>query len=62
MEVPKLTNNNFDEFNTAFTAVVSCQTSRAGIALDYQLRINEVGNYDAVYSSREDKLKSCMRL
>lgn len=62
VEVPKLTNSNFDEFNTAFTAVVSRQTSRAGIALDYQLRDNEVGNYDAVYSSREDKLKSCMQL
>lgn len=62
MEVPKLTNNNFDDFNTAFSAVVSRQTSRAGIALDYQLRDNEVGNYNAIYSSREEKLKACMQL
>ena len=62
MEVPKLTNSNFDDFNTAFVAVVSRQTSRAGIALDYLLREDEVGNYNAVYSSREEKLKACMEL
>ena len=62
MDVPTLTSGNFDDFNTAFTAVVSRQTSRAGIALDYQLRDNEVGNYNDVYSSREDKLKVCMQL
>ena len=54
MEVPKLTNSNFDDFNTAFVAVVSRQTSRAGIALEYLLRDNEVGNYNTVHSSRED--------
>ena len=62
MDVPKLTHDNFDEFNTAFSAVVARQTSRAGVSLDYLLRSEAIGNYNNVYETREEKLKACVGL
>ena len=62
MDVPKLTNDNFDEFHTAFAAIVARLTSRAGVGLDYLLRSEDLGNYNAVYPTREEKLKACLSL
>ena len=47
MKVHKLTVQTFDDCNTSFTSVVSRQTSLAGISLDYLLRDEEFGNYEA---------------
>ena len=57
MKVSKLTAQTFDDWNTSFTSVVSRQTSLAGISLDYLLRDEEFGNYEANWSTREEKLK-----
>ena len=47
MKVPKLTAQTFDDWNTSFTSVVGCQHSFIGISLDYLLRDEEIGNYEA---------------
>ena len=62
MKVPKLTAQTFDDWNTSFTSVVSRQTSLAGISLDYLLRDVELGNYEANWPTREEKLKHCLVL
>ena len=62
MRVPKLTAQTFDDWNTSFTSVVSRQNSLAGISLDYLLREDEFGNYEANWPTREEKLKHCIVL
>ena len=62
MKVPKLTDQAFDDWNTSFTTVVGRQNSLAGISLDYLLRESEVGNYNANWPTREEKLKYCIKL
>ena len=57
MKVPKLTAQAFDDGNTSFTSVVGLQHSLAGISLDYWLRDEEFGNYEANWPSREEKLR-----
>ena len=47
MKVPKLTAQTFDDWNTSFISVVERQHSLAGISLDYLLRDEEIGNYEA---------------
>lgn len=61
MTVPKLTATNFEQFNTAFSAVVRRQMSLSGASLSYLLRDNAVGNYDVLWPTREDKLHNCLR-
>ena len=62
MEVPKFKGQNYDEFMTSFTTLVSRQTGVNDLPLDYLMRENETGNYEAAYTSREAKLKHCVRL
>ena len=62
MSVPTFKGTNYDEFITAFTTLVSRQTGVNDLPLDYLMRENETGLYDAVYSSREEKLKHCVTL
>lgn len=61
MIVPKLTNSNFETFNTAFSSAVSRQLSLAGVPLAYLLWDNEVGNYDGNWATREDRLHGCLK-
>jgi hypothetical protein len=62
LTVPKLTHNNYDEFETQFSQVVSRQTSNAGpgISMEYLLRLTD-GNYEDPFESRHDQLKACMK-
>ena len=62
MTVPKLIATNFEQFNTAFSSVVQRQMSLSGASLSYLLRDDAVGNYDAHWPTREDKLHHCLRL
>ena len=59
MVVPQLTSTNFEEFDLAFTAAARRQFGLAGISLDYLLRKEDVGNYNAQWETREEKLKMC---
>ena len=47
MKVPMLTGTDFEEFGLAFSAAVRRQNALIGILLDYLLRPDAVGNYDA---------------
>jgi len=60
--VPKLTAGNFNYWNTAFTSVVVRKTILADTSLDKLLRDIVVGNYRAVWSTRDEKLKNCVAL
>ena len=62
MQVPKLTVQTFDDWNTSFTSVIESQNSLAGISVDSLLRENEVGNHGANLHTREKKLKFCIKL
>jgi hypothetical protein len=54
---------NYDEFMTSFTTLIRRKYGSNKIPLDYLLRPNQApANYNALYSSREDKLKSCIAL
>ena len=61
MKVPKLTANNYETFNTAFTAVATRTMGTNGTTLDYLMRTTN-GNYDAVWDSRKSKLTNCTGL
>ena len=62
MKVPKLTNTNFEDWNTAFSSVVGRQYSLADVTLDYLLRDNDVGDYSLAWTSRDEKIKNCISL
>lgn len=59
--VPKLSTSNFKAFNTAFACSVRRQMSLAGMSLLYILQDREVGNYDAWWITREEKLHTCLK-
>lgn len=61
MTVPKLTNSNFETFNTSFQSAIRRQMSLSGVSLAYLLRDNEVGNYDSNWTTREDRLHGCLK-
>ena len=61
MSVPKLTESNYETFNTAFTAVATRTMGTNGTTLDYLMRTTN-GNYDTVWESRKSKLTMCTRL
>ena len=62
MEVPELKSDNFEEFELAFAAAVRRQDSMHGsIPLDYLLRDNATGNYNAAWPTREEKLANCIQ-
>ena len=60
MAVPKLTASNFGTFNMAFSSAVRRQMSLAGISLSYTLRDHEIGNYEALWLTREEKLQTVL--
>lgn len=62
MDIPQFKGNNFDEFMTAFKTLVSRHTGANELPLDYLMRDNVQGNYNAAYASREQKLKTCVTL
>ena len=63
MDVPTLKENNYEEFELAFKAAVRRQDSMHGsISLDYLLRDNDVGNYNALWANRAEKLSNCVTL
>ena len=59
MVVPQLTSTNFEDFDLAFNGAARRQFGLAGIALDYLLREADVGDYNAQWETREEKLKMC---
>ena len=61
LDLPKLTNDNFDEFMAAFTNLASRTIGVNELPIDYLLRTTD-GNYNAAYQSREEKLKACILL
>ena len=63
MKIPAFKTDNYDEFMTAFSSLVSRKYGANDIPLDYLLRENEApGNYNNAYASRIDKLKECIIL
>ena len=61
MAIPKLTDSNYDAFNTAFVALIARTMGISGTTLDYLTR-TENGNFDSVWDSRRTKLKACTML
>ena len=61
MSVPTLTASNFETFNTSFSSAVRRQMSLAGVSLSYLLHDHEVGNYEALWSTREERLHNCLK-
>lgn len=59
--IPKLTEDNYDQFHAAFTNLASRTIGINELPLDYLLR-TIVGNYNSQYPSREAKLKACIVL
>ena len=62
MKLPTLTGTNFEEFDLYCTAAVSILNASIGIPVDYLLRLDPVGNYDAAQNSCEEKLSFCANL
>jgi hypothetical protein len=60
MTVPKFNGNNYDEFMTSFKTLANRQIGLNDLPLDYLMRDHEPQPYDALYTSREDKMKSCI--
>ena len=60
MTVPKLTSDNFDEFDLALQGAARKKVGLYGILLDYHLRPNDTDNYDELWNLREEKLKICV--
>ena len=58
MKFPKLTNTNFEDWNTAFSSVVGRQYSLSDVTLDYLLRDKYAGYYNFAWSSRDEKSKN----
>ena len=58
MKVVKLTQRNYQEFETSFRALATRTIGTRGITLDYMMRESD-GNYATVWISREEKLKNC---
>ena len=60
MTVPKLTSDDFEDFDLDFKGVARRQYGLYGIPLEYLLRPIDAGNYDVVWNSRDEKLKNCV--
>ena len=62
MKVPKLTNTNFEDWNTAFSSVVVRQYSLADFTIDCLLRDKDVGDYNFAWISKDENIKNCISL
>ena len=64
VEVSTLTSTKFEnvDVDQNIKSAASRRVGATGIPLDYILRSNVLGNYDAVWNNRLYKLKSCLNL
>ena len=62
VEVSTLTSTKFENVDQNIKSAASRRVGATGIPLDYILRSNVLGNYDAVWNNRLYKLKSCLNL
>ena len=62
VEIPTLSSTNFEDVEQKIKSAASRRVGAAGIPLDYILRTDSIGNYDAIWSNRLDKLKHCINL
>ena len=53
MTVPKLTSDNFKDFDLDFRGATRRQDGLSGILIDYLLLPNDAGDYDTLWNSRE---------
>ena len=60
MTVPKLTRNNFDDIDLSFQGAARRNICLSVISIEYLVRPNDIGNHDAVWKSREEKLNNCV--
>ena len=60
MIVPKLTSDNFEDFDLAFQGAARRQVGLSRIPIDYLLHNNDTRKYYAVWKSKEEKLKNCV--
>ena len=60
MTVPKFTGVNYDEFMTSFTTLANRQIGLNDLPLDYLMREQDPSPYNGIFSSREDKMRSCI--
>ena len=60
MDVPEFKGTNFDAFMTAFKTLAARQIGANELPLDYLMREHPAGDYNAAYSTRENKLKACI--
>ena len=59
--MPSILGPNFEAFLLKFRELATRMQGRYGIGLDYLMRTSD-GQYNAVYSSRDEKLRHCARL
>ena len=57
--VPKLTDDNYDIFNTALCSIIGRTIGINGTPVDYFMR-GVTGNYDSPRTNWEDKLTNCL--
>ena len=63
MKIPKFKSENYDEFMTAFSTLVSRKYGAFNVPLDYLLREQTVAaDYNLPYDNRYEKLKNCIIL
>ena len=60
INIPKFTISNYEDFMEKFEALVSRTKGNHGVSIDYLLRTDEQGDYDAVWTDRNDKLRHCL--
>ena len=58
MTVTKLSGNNFEDFDLYLQGSDRREFGLSEILIDYLLHHNNEGNYDAVWNSREEKIKN----
>ena len=56
---PKLTSDNFQDFNLDFQGTARRQVGLFEIIIDCLLLPNDVGNHDTVWNSREEIINNC---
>ena len=61
IDMPSFLGQNFEAFLLKFKELATRIQGRYGIGLDYLMRTLD-GQYNAVYFSREEKLRHCLRL
>ena len=60
IKVPKLTESNYEAFDTAFQSILAKTIGMNVIPITYILRKNEVGDYEHNWETRLKKLENCL--